>query len=147
MVRIMFLIIILIIQLYGLFSYLRSFIKPIPVSEAIKKAHGQEARALGAVLIIAMAILYSVTFVLIARVIADKELVIILLCLAAFEVVLIVPRLSKLGELYSGTVQEQIKNWLAYYKSHKRILGFIGNVLETVIIVVALYCLFKEGAF
>lgn len=147
MVRIVFLIMILIIQLYGLFCCLKNFVKPSSAVESLKKLNAKDAQAAGAFMTIVMAILYSVTFALIARVIANKELAITFLFLAAFELVLIFPRLAHLGKIYSGTVQEQINKWLVYEKSYKRVLGFIGNLLETVIIVIALYYLFKEGTF
>ncbi|MFR0770978.1 MAG: hypothetical protein ACLSH6_01290 [Limosilactobacillus pontis] len=73
----------------------------------------------------------------------DKIMTMALLILAAIEIVLVFPRLAKIGKLYSGTVEEQVKKWQTSDKSYKHILGFTGNLIETGVICVALYLIFR----
>lgn len=143
MVRIVFLIILLIIQLYGLFSGIRNWLKPSISVEAIKQYNGDEAKAVGTGAMLVVAILYATTFIANARIMPNKVMTMTLLALAAIEIVLIFPRLIHLGRQYSGTVDEQVEAWLAFRKSYKYVLCFVGNLIETGIICVALYLIFK----
>ena len=147
MVRIVFLIILLIIQLYGLFSSIRNWLKPSISVEAIKQCNGDEAKAVGTGTVLVVAMLYAITFIANARIMPNKVMTMTLLVLAAIEIVLIFPRLIHLGKQYSGTVDEQIEAWLAFRKSYKYVLGFVGNLIETGIICVALYLIFTGGNF
>lgn len=90
-----------------------------------------------------MAILYSTTFIANAWIVPDKIMTLIFLILAAIEIVLVFPRLAQVGKKYSGTVEEQVNNWLAANKSYKHVVEFIANLIETGIICVALYLIFK----
>ena len=143
MVRIVFLIILLIIQLYGLFCSIRNWVKPSVSVEAIKECNGDEAKAAGVVFTIVTAILYATTFIANAWIMPDKIMTMILLIFAAVEIVLIFPRVVRVGKLYSGTVEEQANKWLTSSKSYKRVLAFIGNLIETGVICVALYLIFR----
>lgn len=143
MVRIVFLIVLLIIQLYGLFNSIRNWAKPSVSVEAIKECNGDEAKTAGVMLTIAMAVLYATTFIANAWIMPDKIMTMALLILAAIEIVLAFPRLVKIGKLYSGTVEEQVKKWQAFNKGYKHILGFTGNLVETGVICVALYLIFR----
>ncbi|MFQ9706113.1 MAG: hypothetical protein ACLRX6_03365 [Limosilactobacillus pontis] len=117
--------------------------KPSISVEAIKECNGDEAKAAGVMLTIAMAILYATTFIANAWIMPDKIMTMALLILAAIEIVLVFPRLAKIGKLYSGTVEEQVKKWQTSDKSYKHILGFTGNLIETGVICVALYLIFR----
>lgn len=143
MVRIVFLIILLIIQLWGLFGSIRNWIKPSVAVKSIKECNGDEAKTVAVIVIIIMAILYSTTFIANAWIVPDKIMTLIFLILAAIEIVLVFPRLAQVGKQYSGTVEEQVNNWLAANKSYKHVVEFIANLIETGIICVALYLIFK----
>lgn len=143
MVRIVFLIILLIIQLWGLFGSIRNWIKPSVVVKSIKERNSDEAKTVAVIFTIIMAILYSTTFIANAWIVPDKIMTLIFLILAAIEIVLVFPRLAKVGKQYSDTVEEQVNNWLAANKSYKHVVEFIANLIETGIICVALYLIFK----
>ena len=143
MVRIVFLIILLIIQLWGLFSSIRNWIKPSVAVKSIKECNSDEAKTVAVIVTIIMAILYSTTFIANAWIVPDKIMTLIFLILAAIEIVLVFPRLAQVGKQYSGTVEEQVNNWLAANKSYKHVVEFIANLIETGIICVALYLIFK----
>ena len=143
MVRIVFLIILLIIQLWGLFGSIRNWIKPSVAVKSIKECNSDEAKAVAAIVTIIMAILYSTTFIVNAWIMPDKVMTLIFLILAAIEIVLVFPRLAQVGKQYSGTVEEQVNNWLAANKGYKHVVEFIANLIETGIICVALYLIFK----
>lgn len=143
MVRIVFLIILLIIQLWGLFGSIRNRIKPSVAVKSIKKCNSDEAKTVAVIVTIIMAILYSTTFIANAWIVPDKIMTLIFLILAAIEIVLVFPRLAQVGKQYSGTVEEQVNNWLAANKSYKHVVEFIANLIETGIICVALYLIFK----
>lgn len=143
MVRIVFLIILLIIQLWGLFGSIRNWIKPSVAVKSIKECNSDEAKTVAVIAIIIMAILYSTTFIANAWIMPDKIMTLIFLILAAIEIVLVFPRLAQVGKQYSGTVEEQVNNWLAANKSYKHVVEFIANLIETGIICVALYLIFK----
>lgn len=144
MVRIVFLIILLIIQLWGLFGSIRNWIKPSVAVKSIKECNSDEAKTVAVIVTIIMAILYSTTFIANAWIVPDKIMTLIFLILAAIEIVLVFPRLAQVGKQYSGTVEEQVNNWLAANKSYKHVVGFIANLIETGIICVALYLIFKH---
>ena len=143
MVRIVFLIILLIIQLWGLFGSIRNWIKPSVAVKSIKECNSDEAKTVAVIVTIIMAILYSTTFIANAWIVPDKIMTLIFLILAANEIVLVFPRLAQVGKQYSGTVEEQVNNWLAANKSYKHVVEFIANLIETGIICVALYLIFK----
>ena len=145
MVRIVFLIILLIIQLWGLFGSIRNWIKPSVAVKSIKECNSDEAKTVAVIVTIIMAILYSTTFIANAWIVPDKIMTLIFLILAAIEIVLVFPRLAQVGKQYSGTVtvEEQVNNWLAANKSYKHVVEFIANLIETGIICVALYLIFK----
>lgn len=143
MVRIVFLIILLIIQLWGLFGSIRNWIKPSVAVKSIKECNSDEAKTVAVIVTIIMAILYSTTFIANAWIVPDKIMTLIFLILAAIEIVLVFPRLAQVGKQYSGTVEEQVNNWLAANKSYKHVVEFIANLIETEIICVALYLIFK----
>ena len=143
MVRIVFLIILLIIQLWGLFGSIRNWIKPSVAVKSIKECNSDEAKTVAVIFTIIMAILYSTTFIANAWIVPDKIITLIFLILAANEIVLVFPRLAQVGKQYSGTVDEQVNNWLAANKSYKHVVEFIANLIETGIICVALYLIFK----
>lgn len=143
MVRIVFLIILLIIQLWGLFGSIRNWIKPSVAVKSIKECNSDEAKTVAVIVTIIMAILYSTTFIANAWIVPDKIMTLIFLILAAIEIVLVFPRLAQAGKQYSGTVEEQVNNWLAANKSYKHVVEFIANLIETGIICVALYLIFK----
>lgn len=143
MVRIVFLIILLIIQLWGLFGSIRNWIKPSVAVKSIKECNSDEAKTVAVIVTIIMAILYSTTFIANAWIVPDKIITLIFLILAANEIVLVFPRLAQVGKQYSGTVEEQVNNWLAANKSYKHVVEFIANLIETGIICVALYLIFK----
>lgn len=143
MVRIVFLIILLIIQLWGLFGSIRNWIKPSVAVKSIKECNSDEAKTVAVIVTIIMAILYSTTFIANAWIVPDKIMTLIFLILAAIEIVLVFPRLAQVGKKYSGTVEEQVNNWLAANKSYKHVVEFIANLIETGIICVALYLIFK----
>ena len=143
MVRIVFLIILLIIQLWGLFGSIRNWIKPSVAVKSIKECNSDEAKTVAVIFTIIMAILYSTTFIANAWIVPDKIITLIFLILAANEIVLVFPRLAQVGKQYSGTVDEQVNNWLAANKSYKQVVEFIANLIETGIICVALYLIFK----
>lgn len=143
MVRIVFLIILLIIQLWGLFGSIRNWIKPSVAVKSIKEYNSDEAKTVAVIVTIIMAILYSTTFIANAWIVPDKIMTLIFLILAAIEIVLVFPRLAQVGKQYSGTVEEQVNNWLAANKSYKHVVEFIANLIETGIICVALYLIFK----
>lgn len=143
MVRIVFLIILLIIQLWGLFGSIRNWIKPSVAVKSIKECNSDEAKTVAVIVTIIMAILYSTTFIANAWIVPDKIMTLIFLILAANEIVLVFPRLAQAGKQYSGTVEEQVNNWLAANKSYKHVVEFIANLIETGIICVALYLIFK----
>lgn len=144
MVRIVFLIILLIIQLWGLFGSIRNWIKPSAAVKSIKECSNSDgAKTVAVIVTIIMAILYSTTFIANAWIVPDKIMTLIFLILAAIEIVLVFPRLAQVGKQYSGTVEEQVNNWLAANKSYKHVVEFIANLIETGIICVALYLIFK----
>ena len=143
MVRIVFLIILLIVQLWGLFGSIRNWIKPSVTVKSIKECNSDEAKTVAVIFTIIMAILYSTTFIANAWIVPDKIMTLIFLILAAIEIVLVFPRLAQVGKQYSSTVEEQVNNWLAANKSYKHVVEFIANLIETGIICVALYLIFK----
>lgn len=143
MVRIVFLIILLIIQLWGLFGSIRNWIKPSVAVKSIKECNSDEAKTVAVIFTIIMAILYSTTFIANAWIVPDKIMTLIFLILAAIEIVLVFPRLAQVDKQYSCTVEEQVNNWLAANKSYKHVVEFIANLIETGIICVALYLIFK----
>lgn len=143
MVRIVFLIILLIIRLWGLFGSIRNWIKPSVAVKSIKECNSDKAKTVAVIFTIIMTILYSTTFIANAWIVPDKIMTLIFLILAAIEIVLVFPRLAQVGKQYSGTVEEQVNNWLATNKSYKHVVEFIANLIETGIICVALYLIFK----
>lgn len=143
MVRIVFLIILLIIQLWGLFGSIRNWIKPSVAVKSIKECNSDEAKTVAVIVTIIMAILYSTTFIANAWIVPGKIMTLIFLILAAIEIVLVFPRLAQVGKQYSVTVEEQVNNWSAANKSYKHVVEFIANLIETGIICVALYLIFK----
>ncbi|MCZ3746545.1 hypothetical protein L2520_03790 [Limosilactobacillus vaginalis] len=145
MIRITFLVILFLIQTYGLFNSIRLWIEPSLTVRAVKNANSKEAKVIGAYATFAMGIVYATTFILCARILPNRNMTMAFLVLAAIEIFLIVPRLNQINRDYSGTIDEQIEKNIKRVTSYKSVLSFIFNLIETVIIANGLYLIFVGG--
>lgn len=145
MVTTMFLIVLLIIQFWGVYCYIQNWINPSKSIAILKTMTDKEMNSAANFTAIVMALLYIPTLLLGAKLVPSSAVTIALIILAAIELALVPARVASNGKFYSGTSEEMIAKFLHQSKSLKHALGFIGNLIETAAIVIALYLIFTGG--
>lgn len=146
MFRIVFLIVLFIFNVWGLYKYVQLQIDPSDALEALKELSNKEAKLTSSFLIIVIGIVYATILLLNSLIVPSYFLTIALIICAAIELCLIFPRIHRSMELYSGSVEAVTKKYLANLKSFYSVIGFIWNIAETGIIGAAVYLILKELA-
>lgn len=147
MVTTMFLIVLLIVQFWGGYCYVQDWVHPSKSIAILKAKTDKEMNGAANFTVIVMAFLYIPTLLLGAKLVPNSIITIALIILAAIEFVLVPIRVVNDGKFYSGASEEMIAKFLRRRKSLKPVLGFIGNLIETAVIVIALCLIFKGGVF
>lgn len=145
MVTTMFLIVLLIIQFWEVYCYIQDWINPSKSIVILKTMTDKEMNSAANFTAIVMALLYIPTLLLGAKLVPSSAVTIALIILAAIELALVPARVASNGKFYSGTSEEMIAKFLHQRKSLKHALGFIGNLIETAVIVIALCLIFTGG--
>ena len=145
MVTTMFLIVLLIVQFWGFYCYVQDWVNPSKSITILKAKTDKEMNGAANFTVIVMALLYIPTLLLGAKLVPNSRITIALIILAAIEFVLVPIRVANDGKFYSGTSEEMIAKFLYRRKSLKPVLGFIGNLIETAVIVIALCLIFTGG--
>lgn len=146
MFRIVFLIVLFVFNVWGLYKYIRLQIDPSDELEALKELSNKEAKLTSSFLIIVIGIVYATILLLNSLIVPSYFLTIALIICAAIELCLIFPRIHRSTELYSGSLEEVTKKYLANLKSFYSVIGFIWNIAETGIIGATIYLILKELA-
>ncbi|WP_433596776.1 hypothetical protein [Limosilactobacillus reuteri] len=146
MFRIVFLIVLFVFNVRGLYKYIRLQIDPSDELEALKELSNKEAKLTSSFLIIVIGIVYATILLLNSLIVPSYFLTIALIICAAIELCLIFPRIHRSTELYSGSLEEVTKKYLANLKSFYSVIGFIWNIAETGIIGATIYLILKELA-
>lgn len=145
MVTTMFLIVLLIVQFWGFYCCVQNWVHPSKSIAILKAKTDKEMNGAANFTVIVMALLFIPTLLLGAKLVSNNIITIALIVLAAIEFVLVPIRVANDGKFYSGTSEEMIAKFLHQRKSLKSVLGFIGNLIETAVIVIALYLIFTGG--
>lgn len=145
MVTTMFLIVLLIVQFWGLYCHVQNWVNPSKSIAILKVETDKEMNGAANFTAIVMALLYIPTLLRGAKLVPNSIITIALIILAAIEFVLVPIRVANDDKLYSGTSEEMIAKFLHRRKSLKSVLSFISNLLETIVIVIALYLIFTGG--
>ena len=145
MVTTMFLIVLLIVQFSGLYCHVQDWVNPSKSITILKAKTDKELNGVANFTAIVMALLYIPTLLLGAKLVPNSIITIALIILAAIEFVLVPIRVANDGKFYSGTSEEMIAKFLHRRKSLKDVLGFIGNLIETAVIIIALCLIFTGG--
>lgn len=146
MIRVVFLIVLFVFNVWGLYKYIRLQIDPSDELEALKELSNKEAKLTSSFLIIVIGVVYAIILSLNSLIVPSYFLTIALIFCAAIELCLIFPRIYRSTELYSGSIEEVTKKYLANLKSFYSVIGFIWNIAETGIIGAAVYLILKELA-
>ena len=145
MVTTMFLIVLLIVQLWGLYCLVQNWVNPSKSIAILEVGSDKEMKGVANFTVIVMALLYIPTLLLGAKLVPNSIIMIALIILAAIEFVLVPIRVANDDKFYSGTSEEMIAKFLHRRKSLKSVMSFIGNLIETIVIVIALYLIFTGG--
>lgn len=145
MVTTMFLIVLLIVQFWGLYCHVQDWVNPSKPIAILKAKTDKEMNGAANFTVIVMALLYIPTLLLGAKLVPNSIIAIALIILAAIEFVLVPIRVANDGKFYSGTNEEMVAKFLHRRKSLKSVLSFIGNLIETAVIVIALCLIFIGG--
>lgn len=145
MVTTMFLIVLLIVQFWGLYCHVQDWVNPSKSIAILKAKTDKEMNGAANFTVIVMALLYIPTLLLGAKLVPNSIIAIALIILAAIEFVLVPIRVANDGKFYSGTNEEMVAKFLHRRKSLKSVLSFIGNLIETAVIVIALCLIFIGG--
>ena len=146
MIRVVFLIVLFVFNVWGLYKYVQLQIDPSDALEALKKLSNKEAKLTSNFLIVMIGVVYSVILSLNSLIVPSYFLTVTLIICAAIELCLIFPRIHRSTELYSGSVEEVTKKYLANLKSFYSVISFIWNIAETGIIGATIYLILKELA-
>lgn len=146
MIRVVFLIVLFVFNVRGLYRYVQLQIDPSDALEALKKLSNKEAKLTSNFLIVMIGVVYAVILSLNSLIVPSYFLTVTLIICAAIELCLISPRIHRSTELYSGSVEEVTKKYLANLKSFYSVISFIWNIAETGIIGATIYLILKELA-
>lgn len=146
MIRVVFLIVLFVFNVWGLYKYVQLQIDPSDALEALKKLSNKEAKLTSNFLIVMIGVVYAVILSLNSLIVPSYFLTITLIICATIELCLIFPRIHRSTELYSGSVEEVTKKYLANLKSFYSVISFIWNIAETGIIGATIYLILKELA-
>lgn len=139
MIRIVFLIVLFVFNVWGLYRSIRLWINPSDAIKALEEMSDKEIRLSGITLTIIIAVVYAVVFSLNSLIVPSKFVTVVLLIAAAFEVCAIFPRIHTITEVYSGPVKEMADKYLKNLKSRSSVINFLWNVAETILIGAAIY--------
>ena len=146
MIRVVFLIVLFVFNVWGLYKYVQLQIDPSDALEALKKLSNKEAKLTSNFLIVMIGVVYAVILSLNSLIVPSYFLTVTLIICAAIELCLIFFLFHRSTELYSGSVEEVTKKYLANLKSFYSVISFIWNIAETGIIGATIYLILKELA-
>ena len=146
MIRVVFLIVLFVFNVWGLYKYIRLQIDPSDALEALEESSNKEIKLTSIFLSIMIGVGYAIILSLNSLIVPSCFLAIALIICAAIELCLIFPRIHRSTELYSGNLEEVTKNYLANLKSFYSVISFIWNIAETGIIGATIYLILKELA-
>ena len=143
MLRIVFLIVLFVYNLWGLYLYIRVRIDPSGAIEVLKESGDKECLTAIFMIIITSAT-YVIVLTLNSLIVPSEFFTVALVICAALELVVMFPKINKIANLYSS--EDKVQKYLKSLKSFSSLVGFILNIAETGIMGAAIYIILKELA-
>lgn len=149
MFRVIFLMVIFVVQVWCSLTSVKAVIKPHSYNQSIAQLYAQVGGSQVAVVMnefdLFFMLLYVSVLSLNASLINNHYVAVAFLILAAAEIIVFFIRLSRTKEIYSGTVEEMTEKWKRAQRSWQFLIGLLFNIVETVFIGWGLYLILTTG--
>ena len=149
MFRVIFLMVIFVVQVWCSLTSVKAVIKPHSYNKSIAQLYAQVGGSKVAVVMnefdLFFMLLYVSVLSLNASLINNHYVAVAFLILAAAEIIVFFIRLSRTKEIYSGTVEEMTEKWKQAQRSWQFLIGLLFNIVETVFIGWGLYLILTAG--
>lgn len=147
MIRVVFLIVIFVWNLWGIFRTISNWHLSVDsVEKSFENTPEDILVLINWTTAIFTMLLWSVTLILNTKIVPNKTIAMLMIILAAVEILLFIPRVLHTSELLKGTAREMAVKWVKNAKSARSVVNLLFNLVETVVMGFALYFIFTKGA-